>query len=173
MNTLSWKEITELVGFAAVVASLVFVGVELRQSRQIAIATQYQERMRTGFDFFVEMSENEVWPERTAQRLLARYDLTELSPKDRELLENGTPKEIADWYVHAEINLLIFDNYHLQYLSGISTDESWEAQRNRLKGTLRINTFAHQQLKIDGNRYRSSFLDVATQIVDEIEAQSE
>jgi hypothetical protein len=129
--------------------------------------------MRTGFDFFVEMSENDVWPERTAQRLLARYDLTELSPQDRELLENGTPKEIADWYVHAEINLLIFDNYHLQYLSGIPTDEAWQAQQNRLKGTLRINTFARQQLKTSGNRYRSSFIDIANQLVDEIEDQSE
>ncbi len=33
-----WKEIAELIGIAAIVASLVFVGLELKQSREVAIA---------------------------------------------------------------------------------------------------------------------------------------
>ena len=173
MKTSSWRETTELVGIAAIVVSLVFVGVELRQSRQIAIAAQYQERMRTGFDYFFEMSENEIWQQRTAETLRARYDVTELSSQDREVLEDGTPKDIVDWFIHAEINLIIFDNYHLQYLSGLSTDEAWQAQRNRLKDMLRANSFARQQLKTSGSRHRSSFIDIAKQLVDEIEGQSE
>lgn len=38
MKTSDWKSIAELVGIAAIVASLVFVGVQLRQDRQIAYA---------------------------------------------------------------------------------------------------------------------------------------
>ena len=37
MKSISWKEIAELIGIAAIVASLLFVGVELRQSQQIAL----------------------------------------------------------------------------------------------------------------------------------------
>ena len=36
MNTKNWKDIAELVGIAAIVASLVFVGQEIQQSREIA-----------------------------------------------------------------------------------------------------------------------------------------
>jgi len=36
MNRSNWRETAELVGIAAIVASLIFVGLELQQSRQIA-----------------------------------------------------------------------------------------------------------------------------------------
>lgn len=39
------KEVAELVGLAAIVASLIFVGLQLKQSQDIALATQY----RAGF----------------------------------------------------------------------------------------------------------------------------
>ena len=37
MKKTDWKVFAELIGFVAIVASLVFVGIELRQSRAIAI----------------------------------------------------------------------------------------------------------------------------------------
>jgi hypothetical protein len=39
MNKSNWKDIAELIGIAAIVASLLFVGMELKQNREIAIAT--------------------------------------------------------------------------------------------------------------------------------------
>ena len=36
MGNSNWREIAELFGIAAIVASLVFVGLQLRQDRQIA-----------------------------------------------------------------------------------------------------------------------------------------
>ena len=50
MNSTNWKDIVELVGISAIVASLVFVGLELRQSHQIAIAAEYQERATSVID---------------------------------------------------------------------------------------------------------------------------
>ena len=38
------KYIVELVGSTAIVASLIFVGLEMRQSRQIAVADIYQQK---------------------------------------------------------------------------------------------------------------------------------
>ena len=40
MNRSNWRDTAELIGIAAIVASLVFVGFELRQSQQIAFAEQ-------------------------------------------------------------------------------------------------------------------------------------
>ncbi len=39
MNNSDWKNTAEMIGIAAIVASLVFVGLELKQSRDLAIAT--------------------------------------------------------------------------------------------------------------------------------------
>ena len=45
MRDSGWKGIAELVGIAAIVVSLVFVGVELQQSQQIALAARQHEQM--------------------------------------------------------------------------------------------------------------------------------
>ena len=37
MNSTNWKDIAELVGIASIVASLVFVGMQMRQDQEIAI----------------------------------------------------------------------------------------------------------------------------------------
>jgi len=41
LKTASWKDIAELFGIAAIVASLIFVGLEMRQTREIATAAAY------------------------------------------------------------------------------------------------------------------------------------
>jgi len=38
MKSMNWKDIAELVGITAIVLSLIFVGLELRQARQVAIS---------------------------------------------------------------------------------------------------------------------------------------
>ena len=43
MKKANWREIAELIGIAAIVASLIFVGIQLRQDEQIAQA----ERLAT------------------------------------------------------------------------------------------------------------------------------
>ena len=38
MKPANWKDITELVGIAAIIGSLVFVGLQMRQAQQLAQA---------------------------------------------------------------------------------------------------------------------------------------
>ncbi len=44
MKRADWKEIVGLVGIAAVVASLIFVGLQVKQLREVTVPNQYQER---------------------------------------------------------------------------------------------------------------------------------
>ena len=44
MKSSNWKDVAEIVGIAAIVASLLFVGLELRQSQAIALSEAYQQR---------------------------------------------------------------------------------------------------------------------------------
>ena len=52
MKSFRLKDSVELVGISAIVASLIFVGMELRQSQEIAIASQYQARVQFNLNFF-------------------------------------------------------------------------------------------------------------------------
>ena len=60
MNSTTGKDIAELVGITAIVASLLFVGLELRQSHQIAIAAEYQERVATVIDIYNTQIQSEI-----------------------------------------------------------------------------------------------------------------
>ena len=54
MKPIDWRTSAELVGLAAIVVSLIFVGFELRQSQKIALAAQYQARTESGREFFYQ-----------------------------------------------------------------------------------------------------------------------
>ena len=174
MSNSNWRANLELVGIATVIAGLVFVGMELRQSQQIAQSAIYQERSRFAFDYFMQMSEKPAYQERTAARIRrfydsGRFDASDLNVQEREMLERGSDEAITDWYVEAEVNLQLQQNFLYQYQQGLSDDESWESQKIRLSGVLG-SSVARQLILVDGARYRRSFVDVATAMVAEREA---
>ena len=47
MNRANWKDGAELIGIGAIVLSLIFVGFQIKQSHEIAMAAQYQARLDT------------------------------------------------------------------------------------------------------------------------------
>lgn len=50
MKSASWKDIAELTGIAAIVASLVFVGMQMKQSQQLALAESVQLMRANGIE---------------------------------------------------------------------------------------------------------------------------
>ncbi len=62
MKNTDWKATAELIGIAAVVASLIFVGLQLRQEQDIAIAQIFADHDDTQIEWARLISENnEVW----------------------------------------------------------------------------------------------------------------
>ena len=162
---ISWKDAAELVGIGAIVASLIFVGLELRQSQQIAIAGQYQDRTET---YSIMMFERQALrPNSKSSARAVRSRFADVIPKSR--FDQMTDEEIAIESVSANVNLALFDNNHFQYQAGLMSEESWQAQRHRLKGAMRRNEFMRAEVALRGNRYRDSFLSMVQDIVSEIE----
>lgn len=60
MKKFNWRDLAEIIGFASIVGSLIFVGMQLRQSQEIAIASQYQERASTAVDYYSSQMQNEL-----------------------------------------------------------------------------------------------------------------
>ncbi len=45
MKTRDWKDVVELIGIAAIVASLIFVGLQMKQAQEIASADRFEQRI--------------------------------------------------------------------------------------------------------------------------------
>ena len=62
MQNLGWKSIAEALGIAAIVASLIFVGLQLRQSQEIAIAETYMSILSSEIEVRNAVSEHaDLW----------------------------------------------------------------------------------------------------------------
>lgn len=160
MKISDWKESAELVGITAIVASLVFVGLQLRQTQEIAIAGQYQERYATALEYWHVASQDEWYLHRFGQRELDRY--SEIGA----ILPNATAEEIGRNLVLMRKVLLIYDNHHFQYHSGFMTAEAWNMQRDVLK-TLVGNPFFYHLMQNHSHLFRPSYLELCYRLREE------
>ena len=53
MPNKNWRDTAELFGIAAIVVSLIFVGLQMKQSQEIAIADQYQDRADAALNYYL------------------------------------------------------------------------------------------------------------------------
>ncbi len=157
LERMNWKVTAEFVGFAAIVASLVFVGFQMKQSQDIAIAAQYQERYTTAMDYWISKADDEFSRRRLAKTIMERAGL----PSDMD--ENTTADEFAARWIDVKKTLLVYDNMHFQYESGFLSDESWRAYRAGIERFADVPSYQYV-LKFDRDFYRSSFVSLIDEI---------
>ncbi len=139
-----WKDIAELIGIVAIVASLIFVGLQLKQSQEIAISSQYQARL----DSIIAVKGN----------LLQSDSLIHVIRK----VENGEPLGEMDIFV---LDLAVgqafdlWETNHFQYVSGFVSEEHWQGVLREIDmslGKLYVPEFwASNRLS-----YRESFAEI-------------
>jgi hypothetical protein len=123
MKTPDSNTLIQLLGLIGVAASLVFVGLELRQSQQIAIAGQIQARNEAFLDLYVGMIGEE-----TLGRSLAAdgYMGQTLSPS-----ELGS-EEYDMWYAIKMWQVMSLQNAFQQYEMGLLPESVWEQVSSRI-----------------------------------------
>ena len=123
MKSTGWKDIAELFGIAAIVASLIFVGLQMKQFQEIAIAAQYHNRAALAVDNYNAQLESGIlrfWG------LFGGQDApTELSADD-----------LGRFYIAGITYLMQADNHFFQYQSGFMEEEAWQAQHATRKRVL-------------------------------------
>lgn len=160
VTTLNSKGLVEAIGMAAIVASLIFVGLQLKQSQEIAIAGQYQERTATALEFWNTASQDDWFVQGVGQREL------DLHGEILTIFPNTTAEEIGRLYVLQMKSIVVLDNHFFQFQSGFMTDEAWFLQRNTLKTMVAAPNFYHFMQKHE-SRFRASFLELCYQLRDE------
>ena len=172
MISTNWKDIAELAGIAAIVASLVFVGLELRQSHQIAIAAEYQERAASVIDQYNAQIQSDTALSVVGKPLYEAVRSADFPDEYRRLYEGYTVEQLGFKTINTLNALTAFDNIYLQYQSGFISHESWLAFRYRLRRELE-SPITRQVFEKDPNWYRASYRKLCSEIITEIDSESD
>jgi hypothetical protein len=111
MASEKFNDSLQILGMVGIIGSLVFVGLQLKQSQEIAIGSQYQARL----DSIIAVKGN----------LLQSDSLIDVTRK----VENGEPLNEMDILVLDLAVGQVFDLWetnHFQYVSGFVTEEHWQ-----------------------------------------------
>jgi hypothetical protein len=159
LKSTSWKDIAELVGIAAIVASLLFVGLQMRQSHAIALSDSYQQRSAMTAEAFLSLSENDA----------ALAALVGAIPGDTSNLPEGVEPEeylaFQYWFIGM---MAVVENVHYQYQTGFMTEEGWLRSRNGLKRQIQINALVLPQLQAAKRNMSQPFLEEVERIEAEV-----
>lgn len=107
----------QVVGIFALVASLIFVGLQMKQTQNIALAGQYQARAESTMEYYLTNLE-------TSQGHMAIF-----TPSADEI----TRTDVGYYLMAANFFWVKYDNHHFQYTSGFLDQETWEGLESRIK----------------------------------------
>jgi hypothetical protein len=163
MKMSDWKDTAELIGIAAIVASLIFVGLQMKQSQDIAIADQYQERANTAIDYYLAHMAEPAVSDRGRRMIDGGY--YDDYPADvQEYVSELTPEAMALAYLRFRTSMNLQDNNYFQYESGFMTEEAWQAQLSRFQKLFSNRLFA-ETYKMEKEEYRKSFQELCDEIL--------
>ena len=151
IDTSKINEWLQVVGMFGVIASLVFVGLQLKQTQQIALSNTYQARSDASVESLVAVMGSPEFLSASAKVYADRSD--ELSMQ-----------EAVAWEYFMGANMTMFENNHQQYEMGFLSEEHWQRNVAELECTFEL-PLNHQMM---GNWfYRESFNKVVKEIVDQ------
>ena len=161
----------EGVGLLSIVASLVFVGMQMKQSQEIAISSQYQERSNAAVEMFIGNIQSDISLRLAGDRLR----LGIFGPESSEVLQEWgverTPQELAWQFNNFLMLFAIYDNNHFQYSAGFLDEDSWLSFENRMRNVL-TNPVHRATFKQMSSDFRAPFREIAEKVIAEIESES-
>jgi hypothetical protein len=128
MNSQKINDWLQIVGLFGVIGSLIFVGLQLRQTQAIALSETYYNRTATSIDMNVGV-------------LSSPEALSGISKIYRNEFDELTmPEAVALEYLIAN-SLTTLENNHLQYQAGFLSQEHWDKNLKELDCTLTVPLF--------------------------------
>jgi hypothetical protein len=145
------------VGLFGVIGSLMFVGLQLRQTQAIALSETYQNRTATSIDASVGI-------------MTSPAALSGVSKIYRNEFDKLTmPEAVAVEQVIGN-SLTLIENNHLQFQQGFLSEEHWQRNMNELNCILTVPLFRDIAAAWD---FRDSFEKVIADAIKEIPPDAE
>ena len=155
MESRPQRDWLQIIGQFGVVASLIFVGLQMRQDQEIALSAAYQARTATLIDFLTASAADEVVRSAMSKNF---GGITELTPDERFA---GT--------IMSRAGVELMQNSHYQYVQGYLDEEHWRSIRMLIKSQLQM-PISREALLDDG--VRPTFRLVVEEIDRELSAET-
>ena len=118
------SEVANILGVLGIIGSLIFVGVEMKQSHTIAMVAQIQDRYSIVSNYHIAlMTEGEVARD-LIRRNIFTLDYDALNPDEQSVFI-----QIRNFYVNQ------YQSIFAQHELGLISQDVWEQTVSRLKGT--------------------------------------
>ena len=154
MNTGRFEAILQFIGVLGLIGSLIFVGFELKQSRDIALADIYQQRSA----MWLEMQLSRL----PAEQYRVAYDKVQRDP--REL----TAEDVSIFEDMFYAKLTLYENLHFQHQLDLITEEEWAAAVANIRSDFSLPCRSRWWLE-DRHNWRTSFADSVDRFVANLE----
>jgi hypothetical protein len=159
MNSEKFREWLEIFGIFGIIASLIFVGLEMRQSQKIALSAAYQARSDSSMVLRMAAVES--------QALQSAFGKLRQGGKYDDL----SPEEFSAVISLMAGNMIYLENMHYQYVNGFISEEHWQTNRAELRQLLgRDRGWRQRQLEACLFLFRESFCSEIKDAVEHIES---
>jgi hypothetical protein len=170
MNPIKLKDWIEVVGIFALVGSLVFVGLQMKQAQDIAIAEQYQSRAIAAAEHLRWYAENDLMRDSFTESIA---NLNEIDAfESEEVSEAQDPDALATAHNNNMVTLINYDDYFKQFELGTMDAETWASFRYRLKSSFGGHLFKWS-FTSDPMQWRDSFQQLCLKLISEIESEND
>ena len=153
MDSVKLNDRLQVVGLFALVGSLVFVGLQLRQEQEIALSAAYQTRA----DQSIALTLTSLESDTTLSFWAKTYGIVE---------EELTPLEVAFGRSFASAQLVYWENMHYQYQNGFVSEEHWQTEVEVMKQLMLIPIFSDTYESAKAF-WRASFRQVLEQVLED------
>jgi len=176
MDSAKLNDWLQVVGLFGVIASLLFVGLQMKQDREIALASIYQSRTEATVDLLVaRAAEKDV----VRSIVKERFELDPNGPTVTETpgmpntVQPLTPMELVARVMSENASWMVWDNSHFQYQQGFLPESHWIRVRNLIKTTMRDQPITRWVFELDPEIHRPDIRDVVFDLMNEIDAEAE
>ena len=147
----------QIIGLFGIVGSLIFVGLQMKQDREIALSEIWQARTAAVVAAISTAASNEILMSSFAKN--ANGNLAGITPVE---------EQVARWHTFSA--MFLWESSHYQYTLGFMPEEHWMRVRNALKVELQ-NPFLGPMMLELSTQMRPSFAAVIEDIHRELVAE--
>lgn len=159
MDSARLNDWLQVIGLFGVIASLIFVGMQMKQDREIALSAATQARTDTTIQNIMGAVSNPYY--------MSAID--KIADGKQDTLTASEALAVRNQSVAVLFNL---ENVHFQYGQGFIPSERWSATRETLKGLLRPAWGPRAQYESNPRAWRAPFQSLVNELLAEIDAEA-
>ncbi len=169
MDAAKLNDWIQVIGIFALVASLIFVGFQMQQDRDIARVMIYQSRASSVAEIMASLASS---PEAMAAHLKTSFGDPNQEIQREDWATPITAQDMILGGLAMNAFFTVSDNSHFQYQEGFLPEDQWLSVRSSLKYSISTFPFARDRAEATLGQRRPAFRDELIEIMKEIDEES-